>query len=475
MLNNKIVFLSLSVIVLIILLFVSTDSYFHGLYGKIDSSIFYMCGKAWMNGYVPYTEISDSKGPLLWLIYGFGYLLSHTDYTGVFWVSWLFYTFTFFYVYKMVRLFVTDAYLAYVTTIGMGLAFFNICVHNIIRSEDFCQLFIVISLYETCELLYSNNINGETWKKASFIVGVCLACTFMIKFTITAMLMFFVVCIFFLSKKKDRTGVVIKWIVLGAGLIILPFSLYFICIGCMRDFIYEYFIRTFSTVNNSQGNGMKSLLYPNVAFFNIVMLFSVCLFAFYKRKMGSKCMFPLISFLWFLLITAQNAWNYYFNSLSSFFVFGLIAYSCWIEKKVYWKKRWILAIPILMMMIIILPIKFVPTVRDSFLLNNQIEAEAFTTFSNYIKTKTKPKILYIGGIPSGVGVVAEALPACRFFFCQTGQTEDMGNEQKKAVMNHIADYIIVSKNDLDIIPFLQKNGYRLVMGIEYRGTCLYAL
>ena len=44
------------------------------MYGHNDSAWFFMCGKAVMNGLTPYVDFTDSKGPLLWLIYGIGYL-----------------------------------------------------------------------------------------------------------------------------------------------------------------------------------------------------------------------------------------------------------------------------------------------------------------------------------------------------------------------------------------------------------------
>lgn len=53
-----------------ILLVLSPDSYIYDLYHRCDTAWFFMCGKAWMNGMVPYVDFADSKGLLLWLIYG---------------------------------------------------------------------------------------------------------------------------------------------------------------------------------------------------------------------------------------------------------------------------------------------------------------------------------------------------------------------------------------------------------------------
>jgi hypothetical protein len=48
-----------------------------------------MCGKALLNGMVPYVDFSDSKGILLWFIYGIGYLIDNYSDVGVFWLACL--------------------------------------------------------------------------------------------------------------------------------------------------------------------------------------------------------------------------------------------------------------------------------------------------------------------------------------------------------------------------------------------------
>ena len=67
-----------------------------------------MCGKAVMNGLTPYVDFTDSKGPLLWLIYGIGYLLSPRNYVGVWILSCLAYAGTFYYNYRTARLLLDD-------------------------------------------------------------------------------------------------------------------------------------------------------------------------------------------------------------------------------------------------------------------------------------------------------------------------------------------------------------------------------
>lgn len=55
-----------------------------------------MSGKAWANGLIPYVDFSDSKGPLLWFIEMVGYWISPTDYHGVWVLSVIVMTLTFY-------------------------------------------------------------------------------------------------------------------------------------------------------------------------------------------------------------------------------------------------------------------------------------------------------------------------------------------------------------------------------------------
>lgn len=89
-LDKKVLF-ALAALATLLLFIISPDSYTHDLYARYDSAWFFMCGKAWMEGLTPYVDFADSKGPLLWLIYGIGYLISPYNYIGVFWLSCLWY------------------------------------------------------------------------------------------------------------------------------------------------------------------------------------------------------------------------------------------------------------------------------------------------------------------------------------------------------------------------------------------------
>ena len=49
-----------------------------------DANAYFTMGKGMMNGAVPYRDLFDHKGPLLYLLYGIGYLIDSTGFFGIF-------------------------------------------------------------------------------------------------------------------------------------------------------------------------------------------------------------------------------------------------------------------------------------------------------------------------------------------------------------------------------------------------------
>ena len=118
-----------------------------------------MCGKAWMNGMTPYVDFADSKGPLLWLIYGLGYLISPRDYTGVYWISTIIFAISFFYAYKSALLITGNKATAAIATAVMAFLLTVKWVHDEPHSEDYCCAAImpVAYYFVRCSTLTSSD------------------------------------------------------------------------------------------------------------------------------------------------------------------------------------------------------------------------------------------------------------------------------------------------------------------------------
>lgn len=237
----------------VLLFFLSPDSYLRDVFYRYDSAWFFMCGKAWMNGLVPYADFADSKGPLLWLIYGIGYLLSHHSFVGVFWLSVLFYTATLYIAYRLCRLFLEPRPAALCIAL-LPLALFAVTFHNETRSEDFCYPFIMLAFYGLCRQIRDEQLPMRTraWLNAG--MGVAFMCALLIKWNISVMLGSVMVVALWLAFRQKVFLPCLGSMVAGAALTALPFFVYFLAFADFGAFIDEYFLYTFGTV---RGNPLR--------------------------------------------------------------------------------------------------------------------------------------------------------------------------------------------------------------------------
>lgn len=67
-----------------VLLLCSKSSPLFVLNDWMDANIFFTMGKSLFQGKVLYRDVFDHKGPVLYLLYGLGWLVDHTGFTGVF-------------------------------------------------------------------------------------------------------------------------------------------------------------------------------------------------------------------------------------------------------------------------------------------------------------------------------------------------------------------------------------------------------
>ena len=58
--------------------------------GWDDFNSFYTVGSGWANGLIPYKDLFEQKGPLLYLIFMIGYLMSPYKFIGVFGIEVIF-------------------------------------------------------------------------------------------------------------------------------------------------------------------------------------------------------------------------------------------------------------------------------------------------------------------------------------------------------------------------------------------------
>lgn len=465
--KNWKVFIILTLFATIAVFLVSPDSYTHDLYQRNNSAWFFMCGKAWMNGMTPYVDFSDSKGPLLWLIYGIGYLLSHYNYVGVMWITCVFYAVTYLFAYKTAFIFLKDKRQSLLSAVLMTLFFFNAIYHREIKTEDFAQPFMMGAIYYTSCLLYGEPVARHRWviAKAMLWLGLCFGATFLMKYNIAAISLVFAVYSL-VAVKRDGYNLwkAFGLYVAGVAVVWVPFLVYFLVAGNLGAFCFEYFVNVFHTVGalGTSGNGVFDGIF-NKFITNAFPITMQCIatlapmVVIYMKRYRS---FPFVAFLVSAVVNMGNGTLiYYFNNSNGLIIFGVIALVLLVRS--YEHHRW----PRYGAAVISVFILFLIVINNNdrggnYFTQNGIRRSIFYYYATIMDQVPNPTIIYYRCMPNPeFGVCNNALPGCKYWALQSGATQAMKQEQDDAIAKKQVDFIAVGCNNITAINKVTKLGY----------------
>ena len=429
----------------VLLFFISTDSYLYDLYYHLDTPAFYVAGKAWMCGMLPYSDFADSKGPLLWLIYGIGYLLSHHSYVGVFWLSVPIFTVTLFAAYKLCRLYVDKNVSAVATA---ALPFFLLCFHYEMKAECFCSPFVMLALYCACRILKVRDSDAHTYFKLSALMGVCSMCCVLIKYNVGCMIMGLMAVVLYMAARHKAGWQSLAGMAVGFVAPAVPFIICFLICGNMDAFVHEYFLNTFETMENKGGSFPYKMLPFLVPDFIGLLYFS-------KKYDTGYWLVPCA--LLFLVGAGGQAGGYYFRPLLCFYIFFFIALFDFILYKFLALKKHVPALCVAMGIVTLGTNIYVFFARYYYKNNEEVRASYYQ--AAYVMSQIKDAKVMYGGCDTGIGVAAGTLPAGRYWIGQTGLTEEMRTRREKDLKERIPDFVCVGSNDEKMGKEIEGCGY----------------
>ena len=436
------IFLSLALFATVLLFIISPDSYTHDLYGRCDSAWFFMCGKAWMEGLTPYVDFADSKGPLLWLIYGIGYLISPRNYIGVFWLSCLWYAVIFYITYLTAKLFLSGRRLSVACSVLMALAFFNPMFHYETRAEDWAMLFLMASMYLTCKMLYTDEMDKRGINIAFFILGVCFAALVLIKYNIAAMQVVFILFALYHAIRHHHTiGSPLLFLLAGMVVVSIPFVAYLAHRGSLEAMMQEYFVNSYhtATANTSLLKDLSiewgKVLTDKFRLPLFVILTAGSVLAYFK--LDRYKLFPLVSTMFVFAISNVHAyWDFYFNSCAI----------CCIWPAVYVLKHIKAIKPITAVSCVMVLLTASQLVIDKYIKHNMFwndgwERKHFYNIEYWASQTAPPKVINAFFYEYGHGILSKSLPAAKYWSLQNGGSSSMLKEQMQYIRTQRPDVV----------------------------------
>lgn len=268
-----------SFIVLLAFLFAlqaSNDIWRKGNTGT-DSSVFKYVARVMLSGGMPYKDTFDHKGPLIYLINAAGMKIA--EWRGVWVFEFLAILFTFYFMCKITRLYVSRGMSIVLLVIASSPLFTYFEGGNL--TEEYAMPFIAVSIYIFADYFLSTKVDPLRLA----VCGFSFAAILLLRPNMCAV--WLVMCVGVLgqcawAKRQKELLPFIAYFVLGAFVLLIPVALWLAANGALKACIEDYIIFNMQYSAGVQAgivNKMDSFIFflnSGLILFAICGLFYVC-------------------------------------------------------------------------------------------------------------------------------------------------------------------------------------------------------
>lgn len=447
----------------ILLFLCSKCSFLYPFNGWDDFNSFYTIASGWANGLIPYRDLFEQKGPLLYFIFLIGYFISPGKFTGIFILEIIFFGFVLYVSSKIVEMFFDEK--KYRLGKYLILLLYGVLMVTSISfveggsSEEFNLLFTTITIYYIVKYLKNGDLIDISYKDL-IISGLCCGLSLMIKYTTVGLwfIMMAYICIkLFISKRymeSIKKGVVF---VLMMFIPFLFFLLYFYMNDAMNDFLDVYFyinIFKYSSDSSFISNVLMSFIGVFLSLFSNFVLTGIIymIFCYFLSKMAKgKLKFNLnkkhILFLGinlfnlFVLYYGQTFRVYAFVGAFYIVLFILIYFYKFYNKYRLFKIGCL--IYVVSALLFSVDFKYINAKRSDVVQYR---------FADIINDYGGGTLLQYRSIDEGFYTTADILPSVRYFEqvnISFDRLSESYNSQDSTIINKEVDFVVVRMFDLD--------------------------
>jgi len=462
MTTDKKIYVLLFIYAFVLIFFCSLSSPLYDFNSWADLNIYFTMGKSIFNGLVPYKDVFDHKGPLIFFIYGVGYLISNDTFTGVYIITSLFLFIGLLYNYLIARLFV-----GWLPSLIVSLCFsvFSLIFNRSSGSpEEYILMLFSVSMYYFMKC-YKDSFENIP-PKTMFLQGILATSVFCIKLNLS---IFFIVPLLVillnLLFKKEYQKLVksLVYLTFGASVIMVPLLLYFTINNAFSDLWFAYidFNLLYSSLENNFGYfydlflELKTLIKRN-PILGILSLSGILAFSISSSLIKSKLAritFFISSVLTLCMLLPKSRFlEYYYHPLIIYTSLGCIYIITLIRSKIKYRihsKKVICYLTVASILIISCYTNNFLNDTSS-LFNKEFKPSMVNTFSDKIKEDKEPTLIVLG-LNRGIGVFTKAniVPNVKYFFNPNIPYEkfpEIMDSQKDYIEDKKVEFIILSSD-----------------------------
>ena len=302
----------------------STSWLYHNV-EYLDADFFSVIGKYWAKGNIPYVDLWDQKGPIIYFFNAVGYFVTGQRW-GVYLIQIISLTITLYYTYYFLLLEFSRKNALFLL-LAATLALLNDYSYAGNNVEEYLLPLLTFAFYKMYKWLHNTtNDKYEHPYKYAFTYGMVFGFSFLTRMTnaIGVCGGIFIITILLLSKKqwKNLFHNILAFIS-GTGVIVIPFIIYFYCHGCLDEMIYGTLLYNIEYAKNAPELDPFSLnqtLYLFKSAINGITLFVISIFILFWHKNKLRGVLwgsvAIISLMWLM---SGNGFHHYFIITYPFF------------------------------------------------------------------------------------------------------------------------------------------------------------
>lgn len=485
--DDKKIFIVLFLYTFTLLFFCSKMSPFYPFNEWSDINLYFNIGKGIFNGRVPYTESFDHKGPLIFIIYGLGYLISNVSFFGMYLIESLAWTCMVFTAYLTARLYVDKIY-AYLVAILFPVLMLSHTSQGG-SAEEFIAITQVISL--SLFIKYFKDKDTILHKPAYMLIhGMLCAFVILTKINLIVFWVFPLLAIFiWLLLHKEYKNILQNIGTFIAGLLIVsvPVVTYLALNNALGEAWNVYIVLNKSYASMGGFSEVIERLavrfYQRLRFepfeFIIILIGAFCFSMEYIGNKWGKIALPLSFIALFSIIFMSEGYVFYYSVPLYIYVLPAGIALC----KYIWLPNKQVAYIILAIIALLAGIKQ----KDFFEIQlselKERKAPLIDEFSFHIMQEKNATLLNLGlDLGNGVFTKANIMPSVKYFISPNLRYDIypvMRDEQTKYIENKEVQFIILGVHTFNYDYFsnlsaLNEN-YTIIDSYDFPGYTTYYL
>ncbi len=445
-----------------ILLICSKSSPLYPMNDWVDVNCFFTMGRSLLAGLVPYRDLYEQKGPVLYFVYALVALVSRRSYFGVYLLECVTYGLFLYYSARIAALYVKNSLLIYLSVaVECALIAISRAFAHGASVEEMSLFMFAYGLYVVLRAMRKKRTLRF---REAFLCGIYAGILFWTKYTMCGFYLglagFVLVWYLYWQRDGAALGRTIGAFFAGLGAVSAVVFAYFLANHAVKDLFTVYFYNNIFLYAKQPERSrivtilacLRLTLSNNRAY---TVLFIPALVWLLWRAQRDARAFALVMFCFVGLAvgTYWGGWSisYYGLVFAVFSIFGLIA----IASCLMWVAERLIALPCVPQSLTALTVAGMLLLcavcgRNVYLLGQDRQTLPQYRFAEIIQSVEAPTLLNYGFLDGGFYFTADVIPNCRYFCTLNVNTPEMWQTQRECVQAGEVDFVVTRDNPLSV-------------------------